>query len=74
MSHAAPCSPTSQIRILFVLAAVMVLAASLLAVTVSPWFLLLAVVTGVSQLSFAATGACPASLMLRRICRGREGA
>lgn len=51
---------------LFALAGTMTLLSILLAVTVSPWFLLLAAFVGVNQWVFALVGDCPASLLLRR--------
>ncbi len=56
-------------RVLFVLAGSVTLLAALLAATVSRWFLVLAGLVGVNQLLYALTGACPASLVLRRTCR-----
>jgi len=53
-------------RLLFVLAGTMTLLSILLAVTVSPWFLLLAGSVGVNQWIYALAGDCPASLVLRR--------
>lgn len=54
-------------RVLFALAGTVTLVSVALAVLVSPWFLLLAAVTGLSQWAFVLTGACPASLVLRRV-------
>ncbi len=54
-------------RILFALAGTMVLLSAVFAVVVSPWFLLLTVFVGVNQWLFVAFGACPASLVLRRL-------
>jgi hypothetical protein len=53
-------------RTLFALAGTLTLASIVLAVTVSPWFLLATAVVGVSEWAFVLTGACPASLVLRR--------
>lgn len=53
-------------RVLFALAGTVTLAAVILAVTVSPWWLLLSAFAGVNQLAFAAFGDCVASLLLRR--------
>lgn len=53
-------------RALFALAGTVTLASVALGVTVSPWFLLATVGVGVSELAFVLTGACPASLLLRR--------
>ena len=44
----------------------MTLLAVVLAVAVSPWFLLLAVFVAANQWLFALVGACPASLVLGR--------
>ncbi|MCZ7588886.1 MAG: hypothetical protein M5U27_08565 [Gaiella sp.] len=60
-------------RVLFGLAGTMTLLAVVLAVTVSPWFLLLAVFVAVNQWLFALVGACPASLVLGRAVCGGEG-
>ncbi len=54
-------------RILFAMAGTMTLVSALLAAVASPWFLLLAAFVGVSQLLFVTVGACPASLVLRRL-------
>lgn len=61
-------------RILFVLAGTFTLLGVVLALAVSPWFLLLPVAVGLNQWLFAAAGACPASLVLGRICDGEGGA
>lgn len=53
-------------RTLFAMAGTVTLAGVALGVLVSPWFLLLPVVTGVSQWSYVLAGDCPASLLLRR--------
>ena len=52
-------------RVLFAMAGSVVLLSVLLAVTVSPWFLLLTAFVGVNQWLFVLFGACPASLVLR---------
>ena len=54
-------------RILFALAGTMVLISAALALVVSPWFLLLTAFVGVNQWLFVTFGACPASLVLRRL-------
>ena len=54
-------------RILFALAGTMVLLSVVLAAVVSPWFLLLTAFVGVNQWLFVVFGACPASLVLRRL-------
>ena len=53
-------------RVLFALAGSVTLASAILAVTVSPWFLLAAVAVGASQWAYVFAGDCPASLLLRR--------
>jgi hypothetical protein len=54
-------------RVLFALAGTMTLASIVLAVFVSPWFLLLTGFVGVSQWLYVVFGDCPASLVLRRL-------
>jgi len=54
-------------RVLFALAGSMTLLSALLALTVSPWFLVLAAFVGVNQWLFVALGSCPASLLLERV-------
>lgn len=54
-------------RVLFALAGTMTLLSVLLAVTISPWFLLLTAFVGVNQWLYALVRACPASLVLRRL-------
>jgi len=54
-------------RVLFAMAGAMVLLSALLAAAVSPWFLLLTGFVGVNQWLYVAFGACPASLVLRRL-------
>lgn len=53
-------------RILFALAGTMTLLSVLLAVLVSPWFLLLTVFVGVNQWLYVTVGGCPASVVLER--------
>jgi len=53
-------------RILFALAGSMTLLSVLLAVFVSPLFLLLTVFVGLNQWLFVGAGWCPASLVLER--------
>jgi hypothetical protein len=53
-------------RMLFALAGSITLVSVVLAVTVSPWFLLLTAFVGVNQWLFVVTGGCPASLVLER--------
>ena len=54
-------------RVLFALAGTVTLLSALLAAVVSPWFLLLTAFVGVNQWLYVAAGACPASLVLRRL-------
>jgi hypothetical protein len=54
-------------RILFALAGSMTLLSAGLVALVSPWFLLLTALVGVNQWLFVIFGACPASLLLRRL-------
>ena len=54
-------------RVLFALAGSMTLISALLAALVSPWFLLLTAFVGVNQWLYVLFGACPASLILRRL-------
>jgi hypothetical protein len=54
-------------RVLFALAGTMTLLAGALSVFVSPWFALLSAFIGVNQWLFVLFGACPASLILRRL-------
>lgn len=54
-------------RILFATAGTVVLLSALLAAVVSPWFLLLTAFVGVNQWLFVVFGACPVSLVLRRV-------
>ena len=54
-------------RVLFALAGTMTLLSALLAAVVSPWFLLLTAFVGVNQWAYVLLGACPASLVLRRV-------
>jgi hypothetical protein len=56
-------------RILFALAGTMTLLSALLAVVVSPWFLLLTAFVGVNQWLYVTVHACPASLVLGRLGR-----
>lgn len=55
-------------RMLFALAGAVTLLSVTLAVLISPWFLALAVFVAINQWAYAAVGACPASLILRRVC------
>jgi hypothetical protein len=54
-------------RALFALAGTMILASVLLAVLVSPWFLLLTGFVGANQWLYVVAGSCPAAFVLRRV-------
>ena len=54
-------------RTLFAMAGSVTLAGVALGVLLSPWFLLLPLVTGFSQWSYVVAGDCPASLVLKRL-------
>lgn len=63
-------------RVLFAMAGSMALISALLAAVVSPWFLLLTAFVGVNQWMYVTLGACPASVILRKVgvqaqCRWR---
>jgi hypothetical protein len=53
-------------RVLFAMAGTMTLLSALLAMLVSPWFLLLTAFVGVNQWLYVTLHACPASLGLAR--------
>ncbi len=53
--------------VLFAMAGTVTLASVLLAVTVSPWFLVLTAFVGVSEWLFVLIGDCPSSVVLRRV-------
>ena len=59
-------------RVLFALAGTVTLLSAVLAVAVSNWFLLLTAFVGINQWLYVAAGACPASIVLRRMCRLRS--
>ena len=54
-------------RVLFAMAGTMTLLSALLAAMVSPWFLLLTAFVGINQWLYVTVGACPASIVLRRL-------
>jgi hypothetical protein len=54
-------------RVLFALAGSVTLLSAALAALISPWFLLLTAFVGVNQWLYVLFGACPASLILRRL-------
>jgi hypothetical protein len=60
-------------RVLFALAGTMTLLSLLLAVLVTPWFLLLTAFVGVNQWLFVVAGDCPASVVLQRVVGVERG-
>jgi hypothetical protein len=54
-------------RVLFALAGTMTLLSVALAVLVSPWFLVLTAFVGVNQWLYVVVGACPASIVIKRV-------
>ncbi len=54
-------------RVLFAMAGTVTLVSVLLAVLISPWFLILTAFVGVSQWMFVVFGICPASLVITRL-------
>lgn len=54
-------------RVLFALAGTVTLLSVALVAIVSPWFLLLTGFVGINQWLYVLFGACPASLVLRRV-------
>lgn len=59
-------------RVLFALAGTVTLLSAVLAAAVSTWFLLLTAFVGINQWLYVVAGACPASIVLRRVCRLRS--
>jgi hypothetical protein len=58
--------------VLFAMAGTMTLVSVVLAVVVSPWFLLLTAFVGLNQWLYVTVAACPASLVLSRVGVRRE--
>jgi hypothetical protein len=54
-------------RVLFAMAGTVTLVSAILVALVSPWFLLLTAFVGVNQWLYVTVGACPASLVIRRV-------
>jgi hypothetical protein len=54
-------------RVLFALAGTMTLLSVALVLLVSPWFLLLTAFVGANQWLYVAVGACPASIVVKRL-------
>jgi hypothetical protein len=65
--------PWTLERVLFGLAGTMTLLSVALALMVSPWFLALTAFVGVNQWLYVTVGACPASLILRRVTKLQSG-
>jgi hypothetical protein len=59
-------------RVLFAMAGTVTLTTALLAVLLTPWFLVLTAFVGLSQWMYVLAGACPASLVLTRACHLRS--
>ena len=72
-SRATPDGKWPLEKVLFTLAGFMVLLSALLALVVSPWFLVLTAFVGLNQLAYAALGACPSSLIIARAFGVRPG-
>lgn len=60
-------------RVLFAMAGTMTLLSITLAALISPWFLVLTAVVGVSQWLYVLFGACPASLVIGSVFGVRTG-
>lgn len=60
-------------RMLFAIAGTVVILASVLALTVTPWFALLATFAGVNQWVYVLVGDCPMSVFLTRVLHVRRG-
>lgn len=59
-------------RVLFALAGTITLLSSVLALTASKWFALLAAFVAANQWLYVLVGRCPASVILRRTCHLRS--
>ena len=59
--------------VLFAMAGTVTLASVLLAVVVSPWFLVLTAFVGVSEWLFVLIGDCPSSVVLRKVFHLQRG-
>ena len=60
-------------RVLFLMAGIIVLASVVLAVLISPWFLLLTAFAGLNQLMYVAFGTCGAALILTHVFHLQKG-
>lgn len=67
MNRTCPATGWPLERALFAIAGTVTLLSAALAAAVSPWFLLLTAFVGVNQWLFVVAGACPVSLVLRRV-------
>jgi hypothetical protein len=56
-------------RVLFLMAGTVTILSVILAVTLSPWFLILTAFVGASQWMFVAFGDCPSSFVMRKLFR-----
>ena len=54
-------------RVLFLMAGTVTILSVILAITVSPWFLVLTAFVGASQWMYVAFGDCPSSLLMRKL-------
>ncbi len=61
-------SPWPLERVLFALAGSVILISVALVALVSPWFLLLTGFVGLNMWLYVLVGACPASIVLKRVC------
>ena len=59
-------------RILFALAGTVTLVSAALAAVLTPWFLVLTAFVGTSQWLYVLVGACPASVVIRRLTGARS--
>jgi len=59
-------------RVLFALAGTVILISVALVVVVSPWFLVLTAFVGVNLWLYVLVGACPASMVVKRVFRLRS--
>ena len=67
MNQACPFTAWPLERALFAIAGSVTLLSAALALTLSPWFVLLTAFVGVNQWLFVVAGACPVSLVLTRV-------
>ena len=69
MTGSSICSTPGRQRLLFLMAGTMTLISVVLTLLVDSRWSLLAAFVAINQLTFAVFGACPASLILGRVCR-----